>query len=219
VAGRARLCHREEPLVHLNLAGAAALGARDRRRARFGAAAAASRTGSGSVELDGDGRAAHRVVEADAHARLEIRTAGRATCAAAAGAAGERTEQVAEVADVEVLEPDAATAGEPPAGEAAPLEAPSGAARTEPGRGHVADLVVLLALVLVANDVVCRRDLLEALLGCSVTRVGVGVVALRELAVRLLDLGLRGVLRHAEDLVVVLLEPLAPDVAVHGRPS
>src|SRR4029453_12143884 len=48
---------------------------------------------------------------------------------------------------------------------------------------------------------------------------GVGVVLLGQLAVGLLDLGRGGVLRHAEDLVVVLLEPLATHVAVHGSSS
>src|SRR5439155_20019889 len=95
------------------------------------------------------------------------------------------------------------------------------------GRGHVADLVVLLPLLLVAQDVVRRGNLLEAVLRVLVPRVRVRVVLLRELAVCLLDLGGRRVLGHAEYLVVVLLEPLPPDVAVHrgplgltsGRPS
>ena len=69
-----------------------------------------------------------------------------------------------------------------------------------------ADLVVLLALVGVAEDVVGRRDLLEALL---VTRVGVRVVLLGQLAVGAGDLLGRGRLGHAQDLVVVLLEPFA----------
>src|SRR4029453_11549414 len=88
-----------------------------------------------------------------------------------------------------------------------------------PGRGHVAHLVVLLALLLVAEHVVGRRDLFESILRVLVPGVGVGVVLLGQLAVGLLDLGRGGVLRHAEDLVVVLLKPLATHVAVHGSSS
>ena len=66
---------------------------------------------------------------------------------------------------------------------------PAGPARTaEPagadaGRDHLADLVVLLALLGVAEHVVRGRDLLEALLGVLVAGVGVGVELLGELAV------------------------------------
>ena len=51
-------------------------------------------------------------------------------------------------------------------------------------------------------------DLLEALLGVRVARVGVGVELLRELPVGARDLLLGRVRRHAEHGVVVLLEPL-----------
>ncbi len=72
-----------------------------------------------------------------------------------------------------------------------------------------ADLVVLLALGLVAEHVVRRADRLEALLGRGVAGVRVGMAVARQLAVRLGDLLGRGLLGHAEDLVVVLLVPLA----------
>src|SRR5204863_8374804 len=64
--------------------------------------------------------------------------------------------------------------------------------------------VELLALVRVADDVVGRLDLLEALLGRVVVRVAVGVVLAGELAVGPLDLVLRGLLVHPEGLVWVL---------------
>src|SRR5690606_39372424 len=53
-------------------------------------------------------------------------------------------------------------------------------------------------------------DVLEPALGCGVARVAVGVEVTRELAVRLLDRGVVGVLGDAEDLVEVLLEPVLP---------
>src|SRR5690606_36065146 len=115
--------------------------------------------------------------------------------------AEEAAEDVAEVAE--------AVGGE---GEAAGT-----AARAAEAHGaEPADLVVLLALLLVADDVVGGRDLLEPLLGGGVTRVGVGVVLARELPVGALDLLGRRRLGDAEDLVVVLLEPLA--LGLHGAP-
>src|SRR5439155_19573749 len=91
---------------------------------------------------------------------------------------------------------------------AGPTSGPRGAEPSIPGGGHLPDLVVLLALGLVPHHVVGSRDLLEPLLGFLVAAVPVRVVFLGELPVRLLDLRRRGVLRHAEHLVVVLLEPL-----------
>src|SRR5208283_2629725 len=70
----------------------------------------------------------------------------------------------------------------------------------------LADLVVLLALLGVTEDVVGRADLLEALLRAG---VGIGVVLLRQLAVRLRDLLVARRRDDAEHLVVVLLEPFA----------
>src|SRR5581483_4725446 len=204
----AGLRHGEEPLVHGDRARATAPGARHRPRPRRGPRAAAGRAGSRALHPDRNGGPPHRVVEGQPDLGLEVRPAGDAS--ASPSAPGEDAEQVAEVPEsgevAEVLEADPAAAH--PAGE------PGAEARG----GHLAHLVVLLALVLVADDVVRGRDLLEALLRGLVAGVRVRVIALRELAIGLLDLGLRGVLGHAQDLVVVLLEPLAPDVAVHGDP-
>src|SRR5262249_20196036 len=116
--------------------------------------------------------------------------------ALAPGAATEHlTQQVAQsVAGVEAERATARPAGAPPEGGT--------------DRAHLADLVVLPAFGLVAGHSGGSRDLLEPLLGAGVTRVGVGVVLARQLAVRLGDVLLRGALLHPEDLVVVLLEPL-----------
>src|SRR5205085_7330246 len=125
----------------------------------------------------------------------------------------EEIAQIADVADVDALVARASTgtrsscAGEPTR-EAA-----------DAGGRHLPNLVVLLALLLVPDHVVRGGDLLEALLRLLVAGVGIGMVLLRELAIGLLDLVLGRVLRDAERRVVVLLEPLPPDVAVHrGAP-
>ena len=113
--------------------------------------------------------------------------------------------------------------GAPPAAEQAPEEitqvaqvpdpevepARTSATRTGEGVGagtEGADLVVLLALGRVPEHVVGGRDVLEAILGSG---VGVGVVLLGQLPVGARDLLLGGRVRHSENLVVVLLEPLA----------
>ena len=66
-----------------------------------------------------------------------------------------------------------------------------------------AHLVVLLALLGVGEGLVSLADLLELLLGALVAGVLVGVEVPGELAERLLDVVLRGVLGHAERLVEV----------------
>src|SRR6266540_2244499 len=168
-------------------------------------------TWRGPLDAHWDRGPTHGVVEGDSDLRLEVGAAcGRPLPPAPSGEHAEQVPQVADVTETDVLEPDPSTGSR---------AAPTGEAAAPEARGsHAPDLVVLLALVLVAHDVVGRRDLLEPLLGGLVSGVGVRVVLLRELAVRLLDLRLRRVLRHAEHLVVVLVEPLTPDVAVHRRP-
>ena len=92
------------------------------------------------------------------------------------------------------------------------VEAEPSTATATAGRAHrtePADLVVLLALGVVAEHVVGRRHFLEALLGGGVVRVAIGMEITGELAVRLGDLLRRGRVGHAEHAVVVLLEPLA----------
>src|SRR6201996_4763947 len=75
-----------------------------------------------------------------------------------------------------------------------------------PAAEHRARVVVLLALLLVGQDVVGLGNLLEAFLGVTVALVGVRVVLTSQLSVRRLDLvSLRG-LRDAQDLVIVLFQ-------------
>src|SRR5690606_14652725 len=150
--------------------------------------------------------ALHRLLEAELDLALDV---GTATGPARRGAALRTVivEQVAEqvpettgstgagIAE-QVLEPAAAGGGAGPA-EAQP-------AATE----EAACLVVLLALGRVAKHGVGLRGLLEAGLGCLVTRVLVRVVVPGDLAERLLDLVLARVLGDAQNLVVVLLDPV-----------
>src|SRR5690606_19540473 len=78
----------------------------------------------------------------------------------------------------------------------------SGTARREAGpRTHGADLVVFLALILVAEDGVGLADLLGLRLGGRITRVRVGVILARELAIGLLQIGVGDVLGYSERLV------------------
>ena len=72
------------------------------------------------------------------------------------------------------------------------------------GQAHVAEFVVVLALVGVAEDLVGGRDVLELVLGGLVARVLVRVMLLGELAKGSLDLGSIGGLRDAECGVEVL---------------
>ena len=71
----------------------------------------------------------------------------------------------------------------------------------------MAELVVGLALARIGEHLVGLLGLLELLLGLLgvVTLVAVRVVLHGQLAVGLLDVFLGGVLRHAEDFVVVAL--------------
>ena len=115
---------------------------------------------------------------------------------------GDRVTEIVEANVAESLttgKASGATATEP-----ARTESP----RTRTRRDHLAYLVVLLAFRGVAEDVVRGRDLLEALLGVLVPRVGVRVELLGELPVRARDLLVGRALWHAEHRVVVLLEPV-----------
>jgi hypothetical protein len=202
----ARLREAEEALVVVDDPPAVALRAHVRGRARLGAASVAGRASRVAREVDRGRQAPYGVVEVEVQLGLEVRppvragaparAAGRAPPAAAVEQA---TEHVAQVADV--LEPEGARG---PARAAGP-----GATEHAAHRAQLADLVVFLALSGVADDVVGRRHLLEALLGGLVAGVRVGVVLAGQLAVRALDVLLGGRVAHPEDAVVVLLEPLA----------
>src|SRR5207253_2533664 len=144
-----------------------ALRAHLRARARLGARAATRRAGRGRRHAERHLRALHGLVEADRDRRFQVATAlGTRTLRAARPTAARAAapEQVGQ----DVLEP-----AEVGCGEAARAAGAAGA-----GAAHAEDpaAVVLLALLGIADDVVGRLDLLEALLGARVVGVAVGVV-------------------------------------------
>ena len=105
-----------------------------------------------------------------------------------------------------------------------PWKPPAPGRKPPPGPGpkapEPAELVVLLALLGVGERLVGLADLLELLLRRLVARVLVGVVLARELAERLLDLVLRGVLGDAQRLVEVAPSPPAlATMTLAGRSS
>src|SRR5690606_31174480 len=147
-----------------------------------GAAEGQGRTrGDVAAPLGGTRRAEAAAAAAAVHALEEVLE----DRAAAGGEAGALT-TTAEHAVEEVLEAGAAGGAAAACGEA-------GVAA-----GHGAQGVVLLALLGVGQDGVRLADLLEAALGGGVTGVAVGVEVTRELAVRLLDGRVVGVLGDAE---------------------
>ena len=161
---------------------------------------------AGHVARDADGGldTGHRLAEIESERGLEVGAAlGAVAAAAAATTTTATTEHAAEqIGDVAALEVE-------PSGTGTEAGArPTGTAETGAPHGtHGPDLVVLLALGLVADDVVRGRDLLEAFLGGGIAGVGVGMQLTGQLAVRTRDVLRRRLLGDAEDLVVVLLEP------------
>ena len=153
-----------------------------------------------------------RLGEAERHLGLDVLAAARLRARTRAAAAVEQAaEDVAETAaEAAAAGPPARRPGPPPKrSPRSKLKLPPARAGTGPEAAVAeegARLVVLLALLGVAEDVVGLGDLLEALLGLGVALVGVRVELAGELPVRLLDLGVGGVLGDAEDLVVVLLD-------------
>src|SRR6202012_5015746 len=113
-----------------------------------------------------------------------------------------------DVAQVDALEALAVPAAVGPARRGTPGAALSAPAAAEAAEG-LAPVgvdgagVELLLLLGVAQDVEGAGDLLEALLGGLVVRVGVGVVGLGELAERLADLVRARRARDAQDLIGV----------------
>src|SRR4029079_4254144 len=131
-------------------------------RAGLGAAAVTCRALSIAGEMQGRGDALRGVGEVECERGLDVGAALWPGCsgrtATTPAAAEHLAQQVAEAiaADVEV---------EPALTRPAGLEAAD--------RPELADLVVLLALDLVAQNVVCRADLLEPFLGGIVAGMGV----------------------------------------------
>ena len=171
----AHLGERERTLVDGHRAGAVARGAPLGERARLRAGAVAHVAGRFRRDVHRRGDAVDGVEEVEVQLGLDVLAAlgtDRALVAtaprAAATAAEEVAEDPAEVAQVaEVLDADVlvATGTTLTAGESTEATEATRTAGTAARRHHLADLVVLLALLGVAEHVVRGRDLLEAGLG------------------------------------------------------
>src|SRR5450756_1761259 len=135
-----------------------------------------------------------------------------------------RAEEIAEPAqttDVEVLEVDGlrTVTGAPVRTSAA--RGSAAATKTSEATVESAEpphLIVLLPLFGIAKDVVRLRDLLEALGFLRVAGVRVGMVLLGELAIRLLDLVLRGAGAYAEYGVEILRRWHVRSARERGQP-
>src|SRR6185503_2625450 len=174
---RARALYGESALTKRNRAAALTLGARLNLRAGGRAAAMTRRAFLVDLELDRH-LAAHR-----RHAKRHLKL--RFDVGAAFGTARTRaTERRASGATLRTTSAGATTEA------------------TE--RTELAHLVVLFALVSIAQDLIRLRDLLEALGGLGIVRVFVRVMLRGELPIRLLDLVLRRRRRNSDDGVVIL---------------
>ncbi len=166
------------PAAHRAGGGLAAV---SRARARAGLA------GDRSPHRDLALGAEDRLVEPQVEDRLEVGAPRWAAGAAAAAVGGASPEEgVDEVVEAAAREPA-------PEGVLAPAAAQAG----------VAEGVVAAALLRVGQRLVGHGHLLEALLGCGVTGVQVGVHLPSKLAVGLLDLIVAGAPGDAEDPVEV----------------
>ena len=176
--------------------------------------------GVGAVRQEhGHGCAGVCLSEADAGAGGAF-LGGRVLCAAkaathaaevGAGEAGGATAAAAEQAAEQVVNVDigAGAAAESAEGVRAGVAATTEAAETAHTRCAVAaNLVVLLALLLVGEHVVRFGDFLELLLSLLVTGVQVRVVLAGELAVRLLNVAFACVFANAQCLVEVVSYPV-----------
>ena len=96
-------------------------------------------------------------------------------------------------------------------GPSAPVKVTGAATPTLPALPVLSQLVIFGPLLRVGEDLVGFVDLFEAFLGLGIIRVHVGVMLPGQPAKCLLDLFDRGILVHAEDLVIVLVfHQLAP---------
>jgi hypothetical protein len=178
------VCASAGALAEAARAGAAAAGA----RARLGAGTAARIARVPARHADLGGETVRRLLERDLHAVAQVGAAIHAA-ASAAGRAEDVAEDVAERVGetAEALRPGAAAAH---------------AVRIDT---RVTEAVVCGALGRVGEDLVGLLGFLELVFGVLrlVTLVAVRVVLHGELAVRLLDVVLGRVLRHAEHFVVI----------------
>ena len=181
----------EHALTHtLHLAAAVALRAGDRLGSRPSSRTTALLAAQRSAHLDRDSCAEDGVGKCDVGDNLEILAtrwtgwaAASATTEGTASAAEEGVEQIAESTAVEHV-----------------AEVRSTRRGTD---SRLTEAVVSGPSVSVAEHLVCLSNLFEALLGCGVAGVGVGVQLAGPLAVGLLDLVGAGRARHAEQVVVV----------------
>src|SRR6266536_2395966 len=204
----ARLAEPERTLVAADESRAAAGRADVRTGAGPGPTAVAGPAGTGPGQLERKHRAVHGLVESQTYRRLDIGASRRPDVALPA-----RRRPAGEQAAEDVAEPAGPGAGTATATEEVghverrAAGRPTGEAAAEAARAEQCPrLVVLLAAAVVGEHVVCLGHVLELGLGVGVARVLVRMQLAGELAVRLLDVGGRGVLRDAQRLVVVLLD-------------
>ena len=191
--------HREEPLLHADLAVAMAVGAALRRAARRGPGPAAGVAGLLAGDLQGGLGAVRRLLERD----LQVVAQVAAPPGAAAPAAAE-TEQIAEPAEnvAEVVEDRRVDAGPAPG---------------RPAHPGVAEPVVPAALLGVREHRIGLGRLLEPLLRGLVAGVAVRVVLEGELPVRALDVRVLRRAGDAENLVVVAGRHAFATLTIDGR--
>lgn len=173
----------EQALGHADASGAAAGVAGRDGGAGFSAVSFTPAAGGGSRDFDDLLAAVDRVLERDPESHLEV-GASRG-CVGVARAPSAESEEIRE--DVSEIREDVVHVG----------------ARAGAADALVPELVVHATLLVVAEDGVRLRTLLELLFGDGVPRVSVGVVGHREAAIRLLDVAGRCVPLDTEHVVVV----------------
>ena len=191
-AGALRLEHAERRALGLrNNAGAAAVRTGLRRGALCGTCAAAVITGFDALDRDLLLTAECGFLEGQDHRLTDgfaaLRCVAARRTSAAKAAAEERTEQVAQIAHVKA------------AAEAARTGA-AAVARVHTGK---AELVVLGALLLVGQHLVCFVYFLELIRSLRIILVEVRVVLARQLAVCLFQLIITCALLYAEHFIII----------------
>src|SRR5690606_29414739 len=185
---RAGLLYREKALLHANLAGAATGCTGDRRAAFLGAGATAFLAVHQCRHADFCRGALHRFLKADFEGVTQIGAALRAAATTAA-AAKDIAEHVAENIREAAIASATKTAGTGAAGAAID--------------GRVAELVVGGALLLIGKHFISFVRFLEVVLCLFVARIAVRVVLHRHSAIGFLDIGVDGVTRHSQHLVII----------------
>src|SRR5262249_2245309 len=204
----AGLLEREESLRNADLALPVAGRAGLRLRAGFRPRAVTGFAGLHRRDADLRFGAARGLLERELEVVAQIGAAVHAAAACPSARAG-----------AEDLAEDVAAGGGEPAEAIGPRAEPARTCGTEAGRrvhAGVAELVVRRALACVGEHFVGFLRLLEFLFGALV-RVPVRVVPHRELAIRLLDVLLRGIAIDAEHRIVVALRHSIPAESLRHR--